>query len=395
MKISRNTKAIVGGSLLATMLEVGCGLKGDDCANKGACAPDQTAGASGTATSFGGASNRGGASTAGSSSTQGGNAGGISNSNAGNSASGGGSAGQATSTPCNGSCSDATPLCDAASSQCVACLESDDCKDTSKPICDTASNTCVACLENADCNDAKASRCDASTNTCTPCTVDNDCAQIIGKGVCMLGAAGQTNQCVQCTGKKFDACGQSDGKALVCDSLSHTCSTTTTAQSAGLCQPCISDAQCKLGQYCVQQMYNNQPVGYFCFWKQGDPAGGAPADCKALENRPYVSTSSATSIDGDSGTFCMLDWSTCKAVNDFRNKPCASDSECGLGQGQDSKCVAVGTTQKLCTMACSSDVDCKVGYTCLPEPAPQMCSLDPATGTGGTSSTGTAGAGGR
>ena len=87
--------------------------------------------------------------------------------------------------------------------------------------------------------------------------------QISGKNLCNSGS------CVQCTGKRYDACGMLGDKPLVCDSQTLTCSGDKTKESTGPCQPCISDAQCKAGQLCAKQMYGGKAGGAFLFLEAG------------------------------------------------------------------------------------------------------------------------------
>lgn len=330
------------------------------------------------------------------------------------------SAGAAGTSACDGECKGTTPLCDAASNTCVGCLNASDCKpstpvcdatlntcvecansanckSTSKPACDTTSNTCVACVANADCKaaakpfcdkaaaqcvvclkradctDAKASVC--SAGACTACTVDADCAGFDGKGVCDAGT------CVQCTGKKFAACGQDDGTPLVCDSLKRTCASSK-QHSSGSCQPCVSDAQCDLGKMCVLDTFGTpkQDVGYFCHWKKGDIANGAPADCFATGS-PYAGTQvDATSVDGITNDVCALRASTCAARNQFGSKDCAlasapNDSACSFSPPKDSKCVQVPSSSSYrCTMTCLTSDDCP-GTGCNTGATPAVCAL--------------------
>ena len=277
---------------------------------------------------------------------------------AGDSGTDGGAGGNAS--VCSPSCSGAKPICDATSRTCVECIGDENCSQPT-PLCDTSKNSCIQCKSNTDCRSASASLC--SAGTCSPCSQDTDCSQISGKGVCNAGT------CVQCTGAKYSACGQSaTSTPLVCDSLSHTCSTKAQA-SAGLCQTCVSDAQCQAGEMCANEMFNGSAVGYFCFYKQG--ATGAPAVCGDT-GRPYVKTlTGATSIDGQTADICTLRSSTCTALNEFSSKDCASagsasDQLCGFAPGVDSKCVAFTSTQNLCTVTCGSSLDCPVGvnFTC-------------------------------
>ncbi len=281
----------------------------------------------------------------------------------------------------NGDCANVTgrTVCDTARNTCVECLTSGTCTDAAKPQCNTTTKACVACLSNADCKTAAASLCNTTTNTCGPCGADADCSLIAGKTVCLQGATPQANQCVQCTGKKYAACGQSGGKALVCDSVAHSCSTTNTVQSSGLCQPCISDAQCTAGKLCYLETFNSSSVGYFCFWKQGDTANGAPVDCTISTNRPYVRVESgAVSIDRDPSTLCTLRSTTCTAYNQFSNLDCAptgtpQDALCGFAPGTDSKCAQFGTTTYRCTTPCASTDDCK--FSCNTGVNPNICTF--------------------
>ncbi|MGC4067252.1 MAG: hypothetical protein QM784_21940 [Polyangiaceae bacterium] len=225
--------------------------------------------------------------------------------------------------------------------------------------------------------------CDVNTNTCKPCSIDADCALIAGKGVCDAGT------CVQCTGKKYEACGKLESTAVVCDSAAKTCTTDKKEHSAGPCQPCVSDAQCKAGQLCAKQMYKDKLVGNFCFWKQGDTANGAPAACFTEANRPYVRVEAdVTSVDGDSATLCTLaSVTTCVAVNQYRTKDCAPTGTpdpnlCGFAPGADANCVETSTGSKTyrCTNVCLSADDCKgsgggSSITCDVNATPNVCTL--------------------
>src|SRR5690606_2213344 len=212
----------------------------------------------------------------------------------------------------NTHCSDATPVCNTDSNSCVACTENTHCSGDT-PFCDTDSNSCVTCLANDACTEATASLCE--DGQCAPCLNNDDCSHIEGKAVCDAG------ECVECTGTDYAACGIDpvSSKPFVCDSLSRTCSTELEG-SSGLCGQCVSDAECAPGQMCVLQTFGNpaQDVGYFCFWKRGDSAPGAPTLCSS--EVPYVRTiSDASSIDAQMATICGLAASTCVARAQFRS----------------------------------------------------------------------------
>jgi hypothetical protein len=271
-------------------------------------------------------------------------------------------------------CAASKPACDTASNTCVECTAAADCKDITKPFCDTTADQCVACLKQADCTTATASACNAGS--CAACAKDADCSNIAGKGVCDAGT------CVQCTGNKFTACGNNAGTLLVCDSLQRTC-TTNKQHSAGLCQACVTDAQCNAGEMCVLDKFGSpsKDVGYFCHWKKGDTGNGAPVDCFSA-GKPYSGTQlAATSIDGATSDICTLRSSTCVARSQFSSKDCtvaaaSSDAACGFAPTMDSTCVQVplGSTYA-CTMVCLGDPDCP-GTTCNTGVSPAVCSLN-------------------
>ena len=279
----------------------------------------------------------------------------------------------------DGNCSGSKPACNTGTNTCVQCIKDGNCSG-STPLCDTSTNICVQCKSNLDCTSATASLC--SSGTCSPCAQNNDCSNITGKNVCRTtsnnDAGTGPGTCVQCTGTNYSACGQSSGTPIVCDSLKNTCSTST-QHSAGLCQTCVSDAQCAAGELCAEQTFNNASVGYFCFYKQGDTTNGAPADC-TLTGRPYVKVLTTNSVDGQTAALCTLRTSTCQALNEFSSKDCGnsgapSDTLCGFAPGADSKCTAFGTSQFRCTVTCASDDDCKTGFTCNTGVNPNVCNL--------------------
>ncbi len=403
---SRNPLALL---VSATALSLGANVLFSACAGRPTCQDygncPETGGSSPTSGAAGhagegaasGASGSSGSAHGGASGH--GNAGGSTGGNDGGGSAGtAGLAGAAGATPCDGACTGATPVCDLQSNECVectgngdcaaptpacdvtthACVECTkkiDCSDAAKPQCDPVQQACVECVAQSDCTSATASACVG--NACVACTKDEECSNIAGKGVCDAGA------CVQCTGKNFAACGQSGGTPLVCDSLKRTCSTSK-QQSAGLCQTCVTDAQCKAGQMCVLDKFGNpaQDVGYFCHWKKGDSAGGAPTAC-SLTGKPYSATQPAvTSIDGNVSDICNLRTSTCIANNQFGAKDCTvattpSDSLCGFAPGEDSKCAVfdAGASSYRCTMTCLVPEDCP-GATCDTSATPRVCTFN-------------------
>jgi hypothetical protein len=365
--------------LLSVIISSACSNIADDCETTSTCGPVGGTNASGT-TAGGQSGKSGGGNTGGSvNAGEGGNttAGTASAGSSGSATAGAGGVGGGVTLPCDGACSAPTPVCDEPNDTCVECLVEADCTTAAKSKCDADAKACVACLESADCSTPGAAKCDAGA--CVKCTSNDDCGHIAGKTVCDTDAG----ECVQCTGKDYASCGMSGGKPLVCDSATRSCSTSK-EHSAGLCSPCLSDAQCGLGQLCVKEQFGTpkQDVGYFCFWKQGAAEGGAPVDCTLPTNRPYVAAlKNQSSIDGAAATVCGLRTSTCTARNQFSAKDCstsslADDNKCGFAPTKDSKCLPFGASQFRCTTTCLSNDDCDEASSCDVNATPKVCQIE-------------------
>jgi hypothetical protein len=282
-----------------------------------------------------------------------------------------------TTEPCNGKCSGSTPICNDATSECVACLTSSHCTEAGKPVCDTSSNTCVGCLtsddcssetpvcdletttcvtclSNAECTTATASRCEPSTNTCAACEIDDDCSQIDGKHVCASGA------CVQCTVAKEAACGTNS-----CNPVASAC-TTTPRGSVNICRTCLADSECIGGNLteptarCVPMHFDGAPHGNYCLQRAATVSSCA---------RPYSVGIDAASVSGASSeTYCGInaEVTTCDAVVDMiASKTCVIDTDCGSEKGGLCKQVGPGTNPPfICTIPCSKAEQCADGDTC-------------------------------
>lgn len=270
-------------------------------------------------------------------------------------------------------CSGDTPVCDGTTQTCVECTEHGDC-DGATPLCDTAANVCVECLDNSTCTAVTASLCESGS--CTACQSNADCSHLSDTTVCDAG------ECVECTGLDYTACGEDKGTPFVCDSLARSC-TDKKEHAAGACVPCVSDAHCQLGQVCMLQTFGteDEEVGYFCHWKQGDTDNGAPKECFP-GGRPFVAgVKDALSIDGETTDVCGLRVSTCIARNQFGIKDCAAggpsdDSVCGFGPPADAKCDQVGASSSYrCTMTCGTDDDCPINFSCNTTALNPYCEL--------------------
>jgi MYXO-CTERM domain-containing protein len=123
-------------------------------------------------------------------------------------------------------CSGLTPVCDAPSGQCVQCDAANQSACVAPTaICDTFTLTCRGCLSNTDCSTSTNHVCDANTGDCVACLSDSDCTS---------HACDTTRDvCVQCT---------SDSE---CSNPTPVCNTTAPAGSGlDTCRSCQSDAEC-------------------------------------------------------------------------------------------------------------------------------------------------------
>jgi len=255
--------------------------------------------------------------------------------------------------PCGGSCTAPTAMC----------RESD--------------GTCVECLSDGDCMSPTAARCDVGMGTCVACEDSAECAGHPGAEVCALSGA-LSGRCVECTAADRTACGSN-----VCDSRMGTC-TSTALGTTGLCQPCVSDAQCSEGKLCVEMTYGSpaESVGWYCLWRQDAAAPGPAGDC--FTARPYVAArAGAESIDGTAAAVCGLAVTTCDALNHFRTPgrgtgSCAlsgDPDDCGVDGQDDGPCVMAGMATNRCSVWCGSDDDCLSGFTCNTMVSRRYCNL--------------------
>lgn len=250
-------------------------------------------------------------------------------------------------------------VCEPETNTCVQCREDGDCADG---VCVGA--VCRQCRDNAGCTDAVASTCDADA-MCAPCTTNADCSHLSGLGVCADGT------CVECTGSDYAACGG------VCDSLQEVC-TDVPVGASGLCEACISDAQCRPGLLCVEQMFERDDgtgpalVGRFCLWdRDSTEANGPGGACSTV--RPYIEAQQVVSVDGVAATVCGLALTTCPGLNQFRTTCPTPGGACGADGFDDGTCVAFDAATNFCTVPCLGDSDCDIGATCDVTSIPKLC----------------------
>ncbi len=257
-------------------------------------------------------------------------------------------------------------VCDEEAGKCVGCLKDGDCSGN-ESLCDTTSKTCVECVVSSDCEDAGASRCDA--RACTACTENSDCAHIADKGICDDGT------CVGCTTEA-----DCDGK--VCDPATRTC-TALPAHELNACEACEHDAQCQVGQVCVEMKYSDPAeavVGSFCLWRKDATGVGAPNGSCGTSFKPFAQSAVITSVDGVAATVCTLRTTTCPALLQHAQTVtgCAvagDDAACGAAGFNDGRCRLNSEDEPKCSYPCAGNEDCVSGLACIGSVSDRYCSL--------------------
>jgi hypothetical protein len=239
---------------------------------------------------------------------------------------------------------------------CVQCTESADCIDTpATPNCKLAAgggpaavNTCVECIDNGDCLTPGASLC--QNNECVPCVADADCGLIDSNGATNGGTplnVCDAGTCVECTGVKRAPCGED-----VCNSLTKQCAEGRAFRGAAVCDECVSDFECATNARCVQQTFEGQAVGFFCF----PLAAGTPAACAGP--RIFLGATTTATIDQEqpTPTVCQPRRTTCAALDDLADAvACDNAADCGVPNVEDGIC---DPALDICTVPCSGGADC-------------------------------------
>lgn len=242
--------------------------------------------------------------------------------------------------------------------QCVACTGNDGCKGHNGiPLCNMAADSsqlgqCVQCLGHADCTDLTNPECN-DANVCVPCSGDAACTNRPGTTKCnMDGLPEIKGRCVQCTGDSEDIC-----QGNSCKRSTGACTDTPTG-SVGLCEACEADSECDPSEAkCVVQEFSGTTIGAFCFYT--DPNSDNCADANSAR-KPYSRRlTSATTIDGAPGPFC-LPATTCQGIHDANiqkdcmNGPVPDNALCGLTGVMDGFCLSTGK----CSFVCANSSDC-------------------------------------
>ena len=253
-------------------------------------------------------------------------------------------AGDAPST-CTPACDDPTPLCDENTNQCVECLDHSDCTDNATARCDAG--VCKPCDDSSQCTNSDSTACDAKTGECVECLNEEHCDE------------------------------------HVCHPATKTC-TNIPARELHACEACEYDAQCQVGQVCVETKYSYPEegvVGTFCLWKHDAPPPGPNGTC-GLSSRPFAKTSPVTSVDGEETIVCELRTTTCPALLQHGTEvpdcttPFTDDAACGAPGFNDGRCRYKDEFNQtpMCSYPCGGNEDCRPGFTC-PAAGDQYCSL--------------------
>lgn len=219
------------------------------------------------------------------------------------------------------------------------CADDEQCRDD---------GTCVHCLGDAEC--------DALRPTCE----DGECVARCVEATCMDNHAGVAphcgsgGACVQCLpGTEAADCGGNS-----CDPRTNTC-TMTPIRSLTRCMPCTSSSECR--QYddagtlrnmaCARTTWDGGTADFACVVE----SPGATVPCP--DGTPRLANDLDT-IEGTPSDFCLpISLTTCAALVD--NADCTLDSQCGLPDEDDGRCLF-----DVCETPCTLDRDCPDPQTC-------------------------------
>lgn len=294
----------------------------------------------------------------------------------------------------NSDCSGATPVCDSTTSQCVGCLDDDDCTVegvAAGRFCEQGTRTCqTGCNDDLDC--AGGQRCSGATPTsagrcieCTPGTEVNDCAVKAPKVRCeptdllcveCLSNADCTsaqcdldlNRCVECVENEacpkgwtcdldvfqcFEGCNGPVGGDNCPDNNPRLPACDVSIGERGTCVQCLRDADCQWGHVCKKT--GNASGLPECV--PGCRAGltGAPNDERCAASAPET----RTQCDPNQGSYgaCV------ECINDSH---CPANEVCDT-ERKECRCKAIGET-------CTSTSDC--GYRVIND-VPQCTASNP------------------
>ena len=249
----------------------------------------------------------------------------------------------------------------------MGCRDADDCKSADKPLCAESTKTCVECEEHESCTKG-APVCEAGS--CTGCTDSAECERL-----------SETPMCDEASGACVGCLTEADCDGKVCDPKTREC-TEFTAHALNACRECEYDAQCRVGQVCVEMTYHlpspGGEVGKFCLWEKATTGVGAPNGVCG-DFPPFAASQNVVSSDGKETVVCTLATTTCPALLHHRTQvagcdAAGDDDACGAAGFDDGRCRLNGDSQPRCTYPCGGTEDCRAGFTC-PDEGDQYCSL--------------------
>ncbi len=311
--------------------------------------------------------------------------------------------------PCrdDAQCAGATPVCDTAANQCVACgaQNTSQCAGTT-PVCDTSSHACVGCngdqgvQASAACPSALSPFC-ASDGSCGSCSDNASCSGATHAGpICntVSGACGTAcNVDADCPGQWCDNPTASIGAGTcraklangqpipVAAPLNATCNPTNAARvcMSGTCdaadalcglpngRTCSAAAECR-SAVCNANLQCGDPNGSDCSTAATCRSGICDPDgkCGAQNGEPCTTPAACRSdvcvaADGLCGA---LNGAPCSGEGDCRSGVCFSDGFCGKPVGESCTateiCRGVQCVSGNCADTCQNDAQCAAGSYC-------------------------------
>lgn len=278
-----------------------------------------------------------------------------------------GAAGVATggTLPCNGACSGATPICQAASNRCVGCTEDGHCSATT-PVCDLTLHACVACTKDANCP-AATPACKLPGNVCVGCTSKAQCSA--SKGVCAAD-----NTCVECLSSSDctysaakPACKTGTKTCVECvtsadckDPTKTVCDTSPTSTTPNTCVGCLENSDCKDA---AKPQCNAATKACVACLSNTDCKTAGASKCDVTAGSPTVNTCLPCSADADctqvtGKTACLI--GTASAQNQCVQCTVANETACGANScnPKTNGCSSTARGSRKTCYSCVADSEC-------------------------------------
>ncbi|MCA9557045.1 MAG: hypothetical protein KC583_00665, partial [Myxococcales bacterium] len=258
------------------------------------------------------------------------------------------------------SCNDPNrPVCDpeaAAGSECVECLDDEDCTDNA--LFDNAgrrfciNKSCRECnpVDSAGCDGlSQEPICDRQTQTCRGCQNDAQCTVLFGdRPICVTNDVnGDQGQCVLCDPETNAGCG---GNTPTCERRND---------GTYICRACDNDGDCGFNRTCIQDDPNtpeNEARCSGCNILTNEGCSNPTPICRAAQGGGERCSACLNNAECPAGQECVQ--GSCRECNPQNNAGCEADELCC-----NFECVRANNVNgcEVCGVACNATTS----RTCL------------------------------